>query len=59
MENTVKDTVKSRKVAILAENGFNYDELMKVKETLKDAGANSEIISLYRGMIKAGNGKEV
>ena len=59
MGNTVKDTVKSRKVAILAENGFNYDELMKVKETLKDAGANSEIISLYRGMIKAGNGKEV
>ena len=59
MENTVKDTVKSRKVAILAENGFNYDELMKVKDALKDAGANSEIISMYRGTIKADNGKKI
>ncbi len=59
MENTVKDTIKSRNVAILAEDGFNYDELMKVKDALKDAGANSKVISMYRGMIKANNGKEV
>jgi catalase len=59
MENTVKDTVKTRKVAILAENGFNYDELVKVKDALKDAGANSEIISMYLGMIKADNGQEI
>jgi len=59
MADTVKDTVKSRKVAILAENGFNYDELMTIKEALKDAGASSKIVSMYRGMIKAGNGKEI
>lgn len=59
MENTVKNTVKTRKVAILAENGFNYDELVNVKDALKDAGANSEIISMYLGMIKADNGQEI
>ncbi len=59
MKNTVKDTVKTRKVAILAENGFNYDELIKVKSALKDAGANLEIISMYLGTIKADNGQEI
>lgn len=59
MTNTVKDTVKTRKVAILAENGFNYDELIKVKNALNDAGANSEIISMYRGTIRADNRKEI
>lgn len=59
MENTVKDTVKTRKVAILAEKGFNYDELVKVKDALEDAGANSEIISMYLGMIKADTGQEI
>ena len=59
MENTVKDTIKTRKVAILAENGFNYEELVNVKDALKDAGANSEIISRYLGLIKSNNGQEI
>lgn len=59
MANTIKDTVKSRKIAILLENGFNYEEMIKVRDALKDAGVSSEIVSMYRGTIVADNGKEV
>lgn len=59
MENTVKDTIKTRKVAILVENGFNYDELVTVKDALKEAGGNSEIISRYLGLIKSDDGQKI
>jgi catalase len=59
MENTVKNTVKSRKVAILAADGFNADELSMVKEGLKKAGANVKVISMYLGTLKGVGGGEV
>jgi catalase len=59
MADTVKDTVKSRRVAILAADGFNHDELTMVKDALKEAGASCKIVSMYRGMLKGTNGKEV
>lgn len=37
MENTVKDTAKSRRVAILASNGFNHDELTMVTDALNES----------------------
>ncbi len=59
MEDTVKDTVETRMVALLAEEGFNYQELMMVKDAFKNAGANCKIVSKHRGMIKGDNGQEV
>ncbi|MGB9938088.1 MAG: catalase [Methanobacterium sp.] len=59
MEDSVKNTIESRKVAILAEDGFNYDELMNIKEALNKAGASSKIVSKYRGMIKGNNEQEI
>nr|MBP7322035.1 catalase [Deltaproteobacteria bacterium] len=59
MDNTVKNTVKSRRVAILAADGFNYDELMTVKNALTEAGASCKIVSMYHGLLKGTNGKEV
>jgi catalase len=59
MDKTVKNTVKSRRVAILAADGFNHDELMAVKDALQQAGASCKIVSMYRGMLKGHNGKEV
>lgn len=58
IENTVY-TAKGRKVAILAENGFNYEEVNQVMEGLKGAGLNCEIVSTNKGMIKSSDGREM
>ena len=59
MADTVKNTVKSRQVAILVENGFNYDELIDVKNAVEDEDANSKIISTNLGTVKSDNGNEI
>nr|MBA3901636.1 DJ-1/PfpI family protein [Bacteroidota bacterium] len=59
MENTKKDSIKTRKIAILLEDGFNHKELMEIQEFLKSEGAKSEIISKMFGMRKSADGKEV
>jgi catalase len=59
MADTVKNTVKSRRVAILAADGVNYDELTMVRDTLTEAGASCKIVSLYRGTLKGHNGREI
>jgi catalase len=58
MENTVKSP-KTRKVAILAEDGFDYNALTSVKDALKAAGAQAKIVSKNLGMIKSADGQEV
>ncbi|RJP74179.1 MAG: catalase [Candidatus Zixiibacteriota bacterium] len=58
-ENTVKDTIKSRKVAVLLAEGYNHDEVMQVKEALKNGGAKAQIISQHLGMVKAADGQEM
>mgnify|MGYP005834510135 CR=1 FL=1 len=58
-EMTVKDTIKSRKVAILAMEGYNHDEVMLVKQALKDSGAHPQIISQFLGMVKSTDGREM
>jgi len=59
MANTVKNTIKSRMVAILAEDGFNSSELMGVKKALEDAGGHVKIVSKYLGTIKGADGQNV
>ncbi len=60
MERTKKtDSIKSRKVAILIDNGFSYQELMAVKKALTEKGAHPKIVSMYRGMVKSADGQEV
>ena len=59
MADTVKNTVKSRQVAILVDNGFNYDELVDVKNAVEEEDANSKIISTNLGTVKSDNGKEI
>ena len=58
MENTAK-SAKTRKVAILAEDGFDYNALMAVKDALKSEGAQAKIISKNLGMITSADGQEV
>jgi catalase len=53
------DSIKTRKIAILLDNGFNYDEVEAVKSALKDAGATSTIVSQFRGKVKSKDGREL
>jgi catalase len=45
MANTIKDTVKTRKIAILAANGVDAAQLTAMKTALTEAGAISELVS--------------
>ncbi len=59
MENTDKSTIKARKVAVLAVDGFDSAQIMEMKQALEKAGAKAEIISKFKGMIKSADGKEM
>ena len=58
MENSVK-SVKTRKIAVLAMDGFNGKELSSVKAALEGQGANIEVVSQFLSPIKSQDGKEV
>jgi catalase len=58
-ETTVKNTVRSRKIAVLALDGYDHDELSQVKQALKDAGAHVQIVSQFLGSIKGTNGQDM
>jgi catalase len=59
MENTVKNSIKSRKVAILAAPGCNLDEIVAVKDALKAAGAQGQVVAKFGGKIVSSGGQEV
>jgi catalase len=59
MANTPKNSIKSRKIAILASSGFDYAGLSQVKTALEQAGAHTEIISRNLGFIKGADGKKI
>ncbi|WP_162052475.1 catalase [Pontibacter pamirensis] len=59
MEKDKVRTAKSRMVGILIEDGYDYCELMQVKQALKEAGANAKLISKFHGMIKSSTGEEL
>jgi catalase len=53
------NTAVSRKVAILAADGFNGSEVNQVLEAFKSAGITAEIISNNRGVITSSEGQQV
>lgn len=56
--NTIKDA-RTRKVAILAENGFSYSDISQVMDSLKSAGVSTEIVSKKLGTITSEEGNEL
>jgi protease I len=48
----MSESLKGRRVAILATEGFEYSELTEPKKALEDAGAKTQIISPKEGKIK-------
>lgn len=59
MEQTVKNTIQTRKVAILAENGVSAMELSNVRAALTSAGAEVHVIALKLGTITADDGSSI
>jgi catalase len=55
MENTIKDTIKSRKIALLAADGVDADQLNGMKAALTEAGAVTELVSPMP-LVKASDG---
>lgn len=58
MDNTVKDSIKTRLIAILVADGVNADNVMAVQDDLKDAGAMVDIIATHLGTVSGAN-KEI
>jgi catalase len=59
MENTLKNSIKTRKIAILATDGFNDSEFNSMKNALNSAGAVTNTVASHLGAIKSKNGKEI
>ena len=59
MENTIKNTIKTRKIAVLAMDGFNGKEFSSVKAALEKQGAKIEVISQFLSPIKSQDGQEI
>lgn len=48
-----KQDIKGMRVAILADNGFEHDELVKPRKALDDAGAETEVVSPQKSKVKS------
>ena len=59
MAKTVKDTIKTRKIAILAGDGVDEGSLSVMQQDLETAGALTKIIASHLGFITALNGKQI
>jgi len=59
MENTLKNSVKTRKVAVLATDGVNDMDLNNMKSSLISAGAVPKFVADHLGMIITKNGKKI
>jgi catalase len=59
MANTIKNSIKTRSIAILAANGVDEKSLSAMKNALEAEGAKTKIVSPKLGTIKGASGKEI
>jgi catalase len=59
MAHTVKDSIKTRRVAILAADGVEDTELSGMQQALTAAGAQVKVVAPRLGSLKSANGVEV
>ena len=59
MANTIKNSIKTRCIAILAANGVDENSLTAMKNALEVEGAKTKIIAPKLGTIKGATGKEI
>ncbi len=58
-EEGPKNSIKSRKVAILAADGVNSAELVRMEDRLKQKGATAELIAPHLGMLQGTSGDQL
>jgi protease I len=58
MEKVMTRTLKGKRVAILATDGFEQSELLEPRRALQEAGAVAEIVSPKEGSIRGWNMKD-
>ena len=59
MANTIKNSIRTRKIAILAADGVDITSLKKVQSALSAEGAVVEIIAPKLGTIESESGEEI
>jgi catalase len=59
MSGTIKNSIRTRKIAILAADGADEASLMKMKKALEAEGAVTHVIAPKLGFITAENDKEI
>lgn len=59
MEIWPKDTIKTRKIAVLAGDGVDDDALNALLQALQTAGAMIKLVAPHGGMLKTSKGKEL
>ncbi len=59
MENTIKNSIKTRQIAILAADGVDGDSLNAMKQALEAAGAQTKIVAPHLGNIASANGRHI
>jgi catalase len=59
MANTIKDSIQTRKVAILAADGVDEKSLLAVKEAIEDEGGVVEVIAPRLGFIISQNDEQI
>ena len=59
MAATIKDTIKTRMIAILAASGVDENSLNSMKQALEAAGAQTKIIAPHLGFIASDNGTQI
>ncbi len=59
MMNTIKDTIKTRRVAVLAADGVDGAAVQAMKAALTAAGAEVKIVSQFLGTITAADGSTI
>jgi catalase len=59
MANTVKDTIATRKIAVLVADGFDANDVKMMKNALEKQGAMAKIIGMKSKSVKDSDGKEL
>ncbi len=59
MANSIKNTIKTRNIAILVGNGVDEKSLSSMNNALLEEGANTKIIAPKLGSVKSATGKEI
>ena len=56
-ENLKGRSIKGRKIAILIDQGFDYQSVKNLQEWMKKSGATTEIVSKFHGKIEGNRGE--